>query len=131
MIIITIQRTKIHKTNTLPVPNLYFATKSFDFLSPANQWPGDASRTIFTKFLELAQQNAITISHEKRFIRHLYTGHYYPIIQLLTLTKHIEYIIEYINPTVYYNIILRLKHPLTFINDFNAHVFDQTINSGI
>jgi hypothetical protein len=100
MIIVNVQRTKIHETDTRPVLNLGFAAEPFDSLSPASQWPGNAFRTTPAKSLGSIHRNAVTISHEKRFVRHLHARHYHLVIQPLALAKHVKCVAEYIHPAV-------------------------------
>jgi hypothetical protein len=122
VVVVAIQRTEIHETDVLPVLNLGFAAELFDCVSPTSQWPGDAFRAIPAKTLGSIQRNAVAISHEKRFVRHLHAGHYHPVVQPLALAKHVECVAEYIHPAVQCDVVVRLEHPLALAEDLGAHV---------
>jgi hypothetical protein len=113
------------------VLNLGFAAEFFDGLFSASQWPGDAFRIIPAKSLGSIQRNAVAIFYEERFIRYLHAGHYYLVVQPFALAKYVKCVAEYIYPAVQCDVVIRFKHPLTFTEDFNAHVFDQAVNGGI
>jgi hypothetical protein len=126
---VSVQRAKIHKEGALPVLDLGFAAEPFDCLAPASQRLGDASRP--AKSLDLVQWDAVVISHEERFVRHLHASHYHPVVQPLALTKHVECIAEYIYPAVHSNIVVRLQYRLALAEDLDAHIFHQAVNSSI